>query len=116
MFSENYFFSFFFTFSLQAQINLPECKINKLKVTSNFKCKGKINFNDSFTYEGEFTNTLIEGFGTLTWHKSNEYKKYKGYFINNKLHGVGKLHFINGDKYIGEFVKGNREGNGEKIF
>lgn len=42
-----------------------------------------------------------------------ENDSYKGMWENDKMHGEGTLEYSNGEKYIGEFVKGLRHGYGK---
>ena len=86
------------------------------KVISKDICYGKINIGENFSYEGEFKNGQINGKGTFIWHKSDVYNKYVGEFKDDKLHGKGTLTWVNGDISTGNFMEGEQEGFGKKIF
>ncbi len=45
-----------------------------------------------------------------------ETELFLGQFKDNEMHGKGEMTFVNGDKYTGDWVKGNRTGAGVYIF
>ena len=62
--------------------------------------------------EGRFTNGRVNGKGIFITVKGN---KYVGDFVNNKLHGRGKLTTKN-VQYSGEFKNNKMDGKGKIIF
>lgn len=48
--------------------------------------------------------------GTYVWQDG---KKYKGEWVNSKMHGYGELTWNKYQNYKGEFKNGKRSGNGE---
>lgn len=44
--------------------------------------------------------------------KKNQYKVYKGTWVNAKMQGIGELTMSEGEIYIGEFVNGYPIGHG----
>ena len=44
------------------------------------------------------------------------YNEYVGEFKDDKLHGKGTLTWVNGDISTGNFIDGEQEGFGKKIF
>jgi len=74
---------------------------------------------DTLHYEGQFSNQMWNGNGTL--EVVNKYI-YKGEFKDNNCFGKGVIQFVNGDKYDGMVVNSVLEGegifyykNGEKL-
>ncbi len=51
---------------------------------------GKLTFNDNSSYQGEFENDMISGYGEFFGPKGELI--YHGYWQNNKYHGKGKLY------------------------
>ena len=101
---------------------------------------GKISFNND-EYQGELKNNIPEGFGKYTWQNGKYYigqwkngKKegkgakyaqasngkdritYEGDFHNDLYDGKGKYTFSNGEYYIGEWSKGERNGKGKEYY
>ena len=54
-------------------------------------------------YEGDFYFDQRQGFGVYTWLDGT---KYEGEWLDDMQHGTGKMIFPEGDKQIGEYVKG----------
>lgn len=75
---------------------------------------------DEFVYEGEFKYNIRDGKGTLIYLDEAEDHylgdKYEGEFHNNEFEGYGKYSFANGDIYEGEFHESAFEGKGVLIF
>lgn len=40
--------------------------------------------------------------------------RYEGYWANDKAHGKGTLTYLHGDKYVGEWAAGKKQGQGER--
>lgn len=75
------------------------------------KGKGKIQFLISGdSYEGEFDNDKITGYGHYIWSNGHE---YIGDFIEGEMHGKGKYIWPDGNEYEGEYIKNIKEGNGK---
>ena len=105
--------------------------IDSIKLGLNF---GKIKYKEN-EYEGEYTNSLSEGKGKITYSKSKEFyfgawKEYKKYgkgilyyepnkikyigdFAEDEFEGTGKLYDKNGNYYIGQFSLGEKFGQGK---
>jgi len=104
-----------------AQSHLPNCVIknNKIDVydcdnNKTCSCKTKINFDDGRTYDGEWTNGIITGHGTMTYENGRKYVgKWK--FIDDSYFGTGEITYENGLKYIGEWMDGQKHGKGTMI-
>ena len=79
--------------------------------------KGKVilNYNNgNILYIGDFINNKIEGIGKFIWEDGNY---YIGEWKNNMKHGKGAIYYKNGTiKYEGDFINGKFEGNGIYIF
>ncbi len=76
--------------------------------------KGKIRYSDGTTYEGDFRNNLIEGFGRM----SGINHKYEGSWQAGKMQGAGKSYWYGEDQqysetYEGEYENGLKHGKGE---
>lgn len=106
--------------------------------------KGKITFaSDDYRnyYEGEWSNGIRDGKGTMVWKKGDKYvgnwkegafngygtyyyadgRIYEGNWLANKQHGKGKITFSANDSnnrkyYDGEWVSGIRQGMGTMMW
>ena len=73
--------------------------------------KGKIQFlNTGDSYEGEFTEDKITGYGKYIWSNNHQ---YLGDFIEGEMNGKGQYKWPDGTEYTGEYVNNIREGEGE---
>jgi hypothetical protein len=73
--------------------------------------KGKLVYkktND--TYEGDFSNNDINGFGFYVW-ASNKHT-YKGTFKSGKMNGKGTYTWPDGGEYYGDYINNVKEGRG----
>ena len=61
------------------------------------------------TYDGEFKDDKINGYGTYTW---NNNCKYTGEMKDGEMHGKGIFTWPDGCEYNGNYVNGIREGLG----
>ena len=82
--------------------------------------KGYWKDKSGYTYDGDFKNGKITGYGKMIYSFENEEndavgklihyfkgaKSYEGNFINGKYEGEGKLTFDNGNKFDGVFKNG----------
>ena len=57
-------------------------------------------FANGFSYQGQFKNGMIDGFGTMTDPTGR--KLYEGDYVNGKMHGKGTYTFPDGSYYTGE--------------
>jgi hypothetical protein len=57
-------------------------------------------FANGFSYQGQFKNGVIDGFGTMTDPTGR--KLYEGDYVNGKMHGKGTYTFPDGSYYTGE--------------
>jgi len=72
--------------------------------------KGKINyFISGETYEGEFKDGFISGFGKYKW-RNNE--SFEGPFEDGKINGVGTYKWADGFEYYGNYTNNTKEGDG----
>ena len=102
--------------------------------------KGKMTYDNGNIYSGEWVNDLFEGKGTylIPNGQSSKGEWENGYLIKGEIiyikgvindekyigelvysflgypvpHGMGAYFYINGDKYVGEFVDYKKEGKG----
>lgn len=65
------------------------------------------------TFEGEFVNDLIQGYGCCTWTNG---KKYSGQWEKNKMHGFGVFEWPDGRIYEGNYKEGVKNGEGKMIW
>ena len=61
------------------------------------------------TYEGEFKNNQMCGFGLLIY---NDNRKYEGNWKDNKMNGKGKFIWPDGREYVGDYKNDKKEGHG----
>jgi len=71
--------------------------------------KGKAVYPNGDSYEGDFVNTIPEGFGTFYFNNGNI---YTGQMSKSQFQGKGKMSWKMGSVYEGDFVKDKREGQG----
>ncbi len=71
-----------------------------------------VRWNGGF-YEGEWSDNLPQGEGTLTWPDGDE---YNGEFKDGKLESHGTYTWASGQKYVGEFNDGVKHGQGTQIW
>ena len=70
--------------------------------------------NGTIKYEGDFVNDKLEGMGKYIY-ENGEY--YIGQFVKGLRHGKGIEYYKNNTiKYEGDYVKGKREGYGKYIY
>jgi hypothetical protein len=71
--------------------------------------KGRADYKNGNSYEGEWTNGKFDGKGTFTWSKGDV---YTGYFKDGHRNGNGKYVFKDGTVYDGDWFADNEEGEG----
>lgn len=94
--------------------------------------KGIKKYADGSAYDGEFLDSLRNGFGVLVWQTGDKYigdwkageitgkgtmiytdgRRYEGDFFNNQLEGKGTMIYKDGSKYIGDWKADKRNGKG----
>lgn len=69
-------------------------------------------------YEGEFKNGYINGMGEFHYNDANngDTRYYKGMMKFTCAHGLGTMHYTNGDIYVGNFDDCRRSGNGKMTY
>ena len=73
--------------------------------------RGTIVFkNEGHTYEGQFNNNEINGFGTFKWCNGDY---YTGEMVNGKMHGRGRYTYRNGQVFEGVYVNGIKQEGGK---
>jgi len=77
------------------------------------RTRGKQNYDNGDSYEGELFDNKRDGQGTYTWKDGD---KYVGDFIDNQRTGKGTFYWVDGERYEGEFLNGNRHGRGIYFF
>lgn len=75
--------------------------------------KGRIEFNNGTSYEGDFYWGAMHGYGTFNMLSGD---KYIGQLHQNNVHGEGKMEYGNGDVYEGHWRYGERHGQGKMTF
>lgn len=86
--------------------------------------QGEYQIDTEKTYSGEFVNSIFEGKGILKTGPPDKQEIYSGTFNNGKINGEvnfyikhqGEYCFLNGDRYIGQFINEKREGSGTQIY
>ena len=73
--------------------------------------------NKNYKYEGNFINDLKDGYGTITYDKSNFVQKYEGFFVKDKpFQSYGIINFKSGDIYEGFFENSLKDNIGLYLF
>jgi hypothetical protein len=71
-------------------------------ILNNFDNGGFIDcLNNAKKYVGDFKDSWITGYGTITY---NDGREYIGYFDYNELSGYGTMTWKNGAKYVGNWA------------
>jgi hypothetical protein len=60
-------------------------------------------------YKGNWTDDRMEGIGKMEWFDG---QKHEGEYLDDLRHGQGTMTFVNGDNYTGMFFKGKPHGKG----
>ena len=71
--------------------------------------KGKFNWKDGSTYNGQFRDSSINGIGIYTW---SDGRKYSGSWVKNKMQGSGRFTWPDGRIYEGEYWEDKKQGEG----
>ncbi len=85
--------------------------------------EGVMKYTDGNEYIGHWENNKKNGFGAMFWGENENYipnnnpfitepKIYIGEFNDNQITGKGKLKYMNGFTYIGDFKNGFKNGYG----
>lgn len=78
-------------------------------VDGKLQGKGKILWENGYTYEGNFDKGFFSGKGELN---SSDGRKYKGDFVKGKFQGKGRYDIRAGEYYEGEFSDNEFTGHG----
>lgn len=67
-------------------------------------------------FVGNYVNNLKQGKGTFFW-TSGKYsgRIFTGMFDKNDIHGQGEMLYTDGTKYIGDWKKKKRNGQGKMV-
>ena len=72
-------------------------------------------------YVGDWKNNKAHGFGTYTWPNGKNLDYIRAVYIGDRYdgewncglkHGKGADFFVNGDKYVGDYINGKPCGEG----
>ncbi|CAF4498568.1 unnamed protein product [Rotaria socialis] len=77
--------------------------------------KGKMEFGSGAKYIGDWVNGAMTGEGIYIFPNGTLDElsdQSRGRWDENKAHGIGRMDFINGDRYTGDWVYGARTGEG----
>ncbi|MCR5205963.1 MAG: transposase [Lachnospiraceae bacterium] len=89
---------------------------SKIKIEQNTQKK---KYSDGSKYIGGIKNNKKNGFGKYIFHMIPGIafceKEYIGYWMNDEMHGHGRLCYSNGTIFIGEWYHGIRLGPGKLI-
>ena len=81
---------------------------------NSLRCgKGELITNKIY-YKGDFLNDAMHGFGKIIFLKEGH--KYEGQFKNNQIEGWGVLLWKYGDRYEGQVKNGKMHGKGKYFF
>ena len=73
--------------------------------------------NKNYKYEGNFINDVKDGYGVITYDKSNFVQKYEGFFVKDKPFQIyGIINFKSGDIYEGFFENNLKDNVGLYLF
>eukprot|EP01083_Nonionella_stella_P003439 9865_1 len=76
---------------------------------------GTYRYSNGNVYVGEFVSNFRTGWGKYAWldNSTRNGDEYEGQFKRGLQHGTGTYRYSDGDVYVGEWVNGNRTGNGK---
>lgn len=67
-------------------------------------------------YKGILQDYLPQGVGTITYQQHPEcILEYEGFWVTGMKHGFGRVRYMTGDSYQGDFVHNQKQGQGEFI-
>ena len=73
--------------------------------------KGKVIYkNTGESYEGEFKDDKLTGYGCYKWNNNHI---YNGQFLNGNMNGIGYYTWPEGGYYKGNYINNIKEGKGE---
>ena len=72
-------------------------------------------FYDGKEYNGEFNNGFFNGKTILFYENDKFYNYFEGIFKNGKKEGFGKMIYLNGDEYEGNWENDKKEVKENKI-
>ena len=73
--------------------------------------------NKNYKYEGNFINDVKDGFGVITYDKTNFVHRYEGFFVKDKPFQIyGIINFKSGDIYEGFFENNLKDNVGLYLF
>lgn len=76
---------------------------------------GSRTYTDGTVYRGQFRQGLREGFGTISYPPRNPSQRaeYAGEWRNDRIHGKGKMTWIDGESYEGQWHNEVKHGLGK---
>ena len=102
-------------FPSNAQEKLPKCQSTDERIWD--ACVGIKVSKGEYFYKGGFRNGKMHGFGVyVVIQKHHRGNKYVGEFVDGEKDGIGTYTYANGDLYVGLFRANKRNGKGVFTF
>jgi hypothetical protein len=73
-------------------------------------------YSNGDKFVGEIVGSKRNGVGTFLWFGESKFTSYSGQWLNDKMHGHGKLVYSSGDTYVGEFENDRKVGVGKYVW
>ena len=80
-----------------------------------FNGQGSLRFPDGSQYVGEWVAGKKSGYGAMEWTTMERFS-YRGHWMNDRPHGIGKMIFCWGTCYEGEWDQGREHGMGKMVY
>ena len=97
----------------QLREDIKNLNKNMMNNFEKINCDSKKKYDDG-EYIGEFKNGLRAGKGTFYYNEKNKYQRkiYEGEWKNDRIEGKGKMTWITGEVYIGDWKDNEKDGLG----
>ena len=89
-----------------------------MNTSEGYNGKGVATYPNGDTYDGCFEDGhRVDDNGTYTYNAAEGEKEvYKGHWVNNQKHGIGKQSYIGLGQYYGAWENGEKCGEGVMIY
>ena len=81
-------------------------------------CQSSYTWGDGDQYSGGWDNGKMNGYGTYNFAADNAWQmeSYSGFYLNDDMHGIGKIVWLDGGYYEGDFSYNDPHGYGTHVY